>query len=108
MLKEISASTLTPEERKPLWDALIQDFRNTIDDPIKAENLDAMVSDFDTNSYFGVAAAGYPGIAVRSGVDEDGLPTSAYFFGTQWTEPTLLAVAHGYEQAAQVAVKPAL
>ena len=108
VLKEISASTLTPEERKPLWDALIQDFRNTIDDPIKAENLDAMVSDFDTNSYFGVAAAGYPGIAVRSGVDEDGLPTSAYFFGTQWTEPTLLAVAHGYEQAAQVAVKPAL
>ncbi|ROM56550.1 amidase [Pseudomonas canadensis] len=108
VLKEISATTLTPEERKPLWDALIQDFRNTIDDPIKAENLDAMVSDFDTNSYFGVAAAGYPGIAVPSGVDEDGLPTSAHFFGTQWAEPTLLAVAHGYEQAAQVAVKPEL
>ncbi|WLI00021.1 amidase family protein [Pseudomonas simiae] len=108
VLREISASTLTPAARKPLWDALIQDFRSSIDDPIKAENLDAMVSDFDTNSYFGVAAAGYPGIAVPSGVDEDGLPTSAYFFGTQWAEPTLLAVAHGYEQAAQVAVKPQL
>lgn len=94
VLKEIGASTLTPEERKPLWDAPIQDFRSTIDGPIKAENLDAMVPDFDTNSYFGVAAAGYPGIAVPSGVDEEGLPTSAHFFGTQWAEPILLAVAH--------------
>jgi len=106
LLKEISASTLTPEQRQPLWDALIQDFRSAIDDPIKSENLDVMVSDFETNSYFGVAAAGYPGIAVPSGTDEDGLPTSAYFFGTRWAEPTLLAVAHGYEQAAQVAIKP--
>lgn len=108
VLKEISASTLTPEQRKPLWNDLVRDFRSTMDDPMKAHNLDAMVSDVDSNDYFGVAAAGYPGIAVPSGVDEDGLPTSAYFFGTQWTEPTLLAVAHGYEQAAQVAVKPAL
>lgn len=28
--------------------------------------------------------------------------------GTQWAEPTLLAVAHGYEQAVQLAVKRAL
>lgn len=108
VLKQISASTLTPEERKPLWDALIQDFRSTVDGPIKSEKLDAMVSDFETNSYFGVAAAGYPGIAVPSGTNEDGLPTSAYFFGTRWSEPTLLAVAHGYEQAAQATIKPGL
>ncbi|MEX5552087.1 amidase family protein [Pseudomonas pergaminensis] len=108
ILKEINAQTLTPEQRKPLWDALIQDFRSTMDDPIKAENLDAMVSDFETYSYFGVAVAGYPGITVPSGKDEDGLPTSAYFFGTRWSEPTLLAVAHGYEQAAQADFKPAL
>lgn len=108
VLKEVNASTLVAEQRKPLWNALIQDFRSTVDDPIQSENLDAMVSDFETNSYFGVAAAGYPGIAVPSGIDEDGLPTSAYFFGTRWAEPTLLAVAHGYEQAARVAIKPGL
>ncbi|MGY2138709.1 amidase family protein [Pseudomonas reactans] len=108
VLREISASTLTPQQRKPLWEELIRDFRSTVNDPMKAHNLDAMVSDVDSNDYFGVAAAGYPGIAVPSGTDENGLPSSAYFFGTQWTEPTLLAVAHGYEQAAQVAVKPAL
>jgi amidase len=101
VLKEIDASTLTAEERKPLWDALIQDFRSTVDELIDGQKLDAMVSDFETNSYFAVAAAGYPGISVPSGKDERGAPTSAYFFGARWTEPTLLAVAHGYEEAAK-------
>lgn len=108
VLKDIEASTLTPDERKALWDELIQDFRSTVDDPIKQENLDAMVSDFDTNSYFGVAVAGYPGITVPSGTNDDGLPTGAHFFGTDRSEATLLAVAHGYEQAAQVVTKPGL
>jgi len=107
-LKKISASTLTPEQRKTLWDELIQDFRSSVDDPIKDENLHAMVSDFETNIYFAVAAAGYPGITVPSGKNEDGLPTGAYFFGTRWAEPALLAVAYGYEQAAQAGVKPGL
>ena len=67
-----------------------------------------MVSDFETYSYFAVAAAGYPGISVPSGQDDEGVPTSAYFFGAGWTEPTLLAVAYGYEQAAKVDIKPKL
>ncbi|MBO0497039.1 amidase family protein [Pseudomonas sp. Marseille-Q1929] len=108
VLKEVDASTLTRDERNTLWDELIQDFRSTVDDPIKENNLDAMVSDFDTNSYFGVAVAGYPGITVPSGTNEDGLPTGAYFFGTNRSEATLLAVAHGYEQAAQAGTKPGL
>lgn len=108
LLKEISASTLTTEERQPLWDALIQDFRGTVDDVISPNNLDAMVSDFETYSYFAVAAAGYPGISVPSGQDDEGVPTSAYFFGAGWTEPTLLAVAYGYEQAAKLDIKPKL
>lgn len=108
VLKKVNAATLTPQQRKTLWDALIQDFRSSVDDPIKEKNLHAIVSDYDTNSYFGVAAAGYPGVTVPSGTSEDGLPTSAYFFGTRWSEPTLLAVAYGYEQAAQAGVKPEL
>ncbi|KRP61657.1 amidase family protein [Pseudomonas trivialis] len=105
-LKEVSASTLTPQQRKALWDETLQDFRSTIDKPINAQKLDAVVADFETNSYFAVATAGYPGITVPSGTDENGLPTSAYFFGTRWSEPTLLAVAHGYEQASQAATRP--
>jgi amidase len=107
-LKEIDASTLTADERQPLWDAMIQDFRGTVDELIDRENLDAVVSDFDTNSYFAVAVAGYPGICVPSGKNEDGVPTSAYFFGARGAEPTLLAVGHGYEQAAQKVSRPSL
>ncbi|CRM82788.1 amidase [Pseudomonas sp. 58 R 3] len=44
--------------------------------------------------------------ALPSGKNEDGLPTGAYFFGTRWAERTLLAIAYGYEQAAQADVKP--
>ncbi|NWE23181.1 amidase family protein [Pseudomonas sp. P7548] len=107
-LRQIDGSTLTPEERAEKWSVLIKDFRDTVDQPIEQEKLDAMVADFETGTYFGVAAAGYPGITVPSGTDEDGLPTSAYFFGTRWSEPALLAVAHGYEQAAKTASKPGL
>lgn len=108
LLKQISASTLTPEQRKTAWDELIQDFRSTLDEPIKAHNLDIIVSDVEMGSYFAVAAAGYPGITVPSGTNEEGLPTGAHFLGARWSEPTLLAVAHGYEQAAQTATKPGL
>ncbi|WP_285428677.1 amidase family protein [Pseudomonas sp. lyk4-R2A-8] len=108
LLKDIEASTLSAEERAPLWDALIQAFRDTVDELIDQQSLDALVSDFETNSYFAVAASGYPGISVPSGKDANGAPTSAYFFGARWSEPTLLAVAHGYEQAAKVPARPGL
>ncbi|MBI6907261.1 amidase family protein [Pseudomonas palleroniana] len=108
VLKEIDASTLTPEQRQAAWDELLRDFRGTVDEPIKEHNLDAIVSDFDSNSYFGVAAAGYPGITVPSGATEDGLPGSAYFFGTAGSEAPLLAVAYGYEQGSEAAIKPKL
>ncbi|MGB3124429.1 MAG: amidase family protein [Pseudomonas sp.] len=108
ILKELSTSTLSREERSSLWDTLIEDFRDTVDAPIKANNLDAMVADLETNTYFAVAAAGYPGISVPCGMSEDDLPASAYFFGTRWAEATLLAVAHGYEQAAQAIPRPGL
>ena len=103
MLNEISESSLTPDQRNTLWGDLIQDFRESVDDPIGTHNLDAMVSDHETNSYFGVAVAGYPGITVPSGTNDHGLPTGAYF-----SEPTLLAVAHGYKQAAQATTQPRL
>lgn len=108
LLKQISESTLSPAQRQPLWDALIEDFRGTVDELIGKEKLDAMVTDYETGSYFAVAAAGYPGITVPSGKGEDGVPTGAYFYGTRWSEPTLLAVAHGYEQAAKANARPEL
>ena len=47
----------------------------------------------------GVAAiAGYPDITVPMGF-VSGLPVGVSFFGRRWSEPTLLRIAYGYEQA---------
>ena len=43
------------------------------------------------------AIAGYPSITVPSGFAH-GLPVGIMFFGTKWSEPTLIAIAYGFEQ----------
>ncbi len=45
-----------------------------------------------------IAIGGYPGVTVPMG-HADGLPLGLCFFGTAWSEPTLLAYAYAYEQA---------
>ncbi|KAF1030942.1 MAG: Glutamyl-tRNA(Gln) amidotransferase subunit A [Pseudomonas sp.] len=106
VLKAINDASLSQEERDAQWGTFIEDFRGTVDEAVSEHSLDALVSDYETNSYFAVAAAGYPGISVPSGIDENALPTSAYFYGPRWSEATLLAVAYGYEQASRAIRKP--
>lgn len=45
------------------------------------------------------AVAGYPNINVPAGLIF-GLPVGISFFGRAWSEPTLLKIAHGFEQMA--------
>lgn len=106
LLKEIGQSTLSDEAREQAWKPMVEDFRDSVDDLVNKNRLDAMVTDAETGNFFAVAIAGYPGISVPSGMDEDGMPTAAYFYGPRWSEATLLAVAHGYEQASQAIRKP--
>jgi amidase len=44
------------------------------------------------------AIAGYPSIAVPAGYSFGELPVGISFIGTRWSEPTLIKLAHGYEQ----------
>jgi amidase len=44
------------------------------------------------------AVSGYPNITVPGG-DVDGLPVGVSFFGAAWSEPLLLKIAYGFEQA---------
>lgn len=52
------------------------------------------------------AVAGYPDITVPAGFIF-GLPVGVSFFGRAWSEPTLLKIAYGFEQATKVRKAPA-
>ena len=51
------------------------------------------------------AVAGYPNINVTAGFDF-GLPVGISFFGRAWSEPVLLKLAYGYEQATKFRKAP--
>ncbi|WEK31340.1 MAG: amidase family protein [Candidatus Pseudomonas phytovorans] len=49
------------------------------------------------NSYG--AQAGYPGLTVPAGLDEDGRPTGLCFIGPQWSDGVLLSLGYAFEQS---------
>jgi amidase len=71
----------------------------------------AWITDLVTGDHFGggssnaAAVAGYPNINVTAG-SMFGLPVGISFFGRAWSEPTLLKVAYGFEQATQARKGP--
>jgi amidase len=91
-----------------------QDFTvNNVDAAISAQHLDAIVSATDnpawaTDLLFGdhfifgtssiAAAGGYPIVQVPAG-EVFGVPLGISFFGTAFSEPTLIKLASGYEAA---------
>lgn len=67
-------------------------------------NLDALIAPkvFSPLTYL-ASAAGYPLITVPLGYyQSDGEPYGLLIGGTAWSEPMLLRVAHGFEQASHV------
>ncbi len=89
---------------------------NGIDAALKQFNLDAVVSATDNPAWatdllygdhfiFGTsglaAPAGYPIVQVPAGI-VFGLPLGISFFGTAFSEPTLIKLASGFEAATQI------
>lgn len=52
------------------------------------------------------AMAGYPAISVPAGMDSRGMPTWIHLVGTRWSEPKLLSIAYGFEQATKARRDP--
>ncbi|VVQ04232.1 Glutamyl-tRNA(Gln) amidotransferase subunit A [Pseudomonas fluorescens] len=90
-----------------LWQKIQSENAAAIDQLLATHQLDALVSDVGSPAMNIVPLAGYPGVMVPSGMDDDGLPTSIFFFGPRWSEARLLALAYGYEQASQARRAPA-
>ncbi len=120
---------LQAEEKGPLTDdqyieALVKNQRLTRDEGIDfvmdEYKLDALVAPTDSPAWLTdlvdgdhflggcsslPAVAGYPHITVPAGF-VFGLPIGISFFGRAWSEPVLLKIAYGFEQASKARKKP--
>jgi len=94
--------------------------KNGIDAVMDKYKLDALVSPTDSPAWMTdmvdgdhflggssslAAVAGYPHITVPAGF-VFGLPVGISFFGKAWSEPTLLKIAYGFEQATKFRKSP--
>lgn len=71
-----------------------------------AWRIDTVLGDHFTGAGYGAAAvAGYPSITVPMG-DARGLPLGLVFMGTAWSEPRLIELAYGFEQATRARRPP--
>ncbi|MGF6095889.1 amidase family protein [Pseudomonas sp. 18175] len=107
ILEMINGLDVPPEQLEKLLEKIVPVFQQVIDDPLIEHNLDAMLSNFLSHSYYFSAVAGYPGMSIPSGMDDEGMPTALHLQGTKNSEPKLLSIAYGYEQATQAVRKPA-
>jgi amidase len=97
--------------------------RAAIDTAVAAHDLDAIVAptnnaawvtdlengdNFDgfVSSSSPAAISGYPNLTVPAGYARGELPLGVSFFGSRFSEPTLVAVAYAFEQATQVRRAP--
>lgn len=79
--------------------------KNGLEKLIKEQKLDAVVtprSGFSTV----LAIGGYPGISVPAGYDSEGVPFGICFGGLKGTEPKLIEIAFGFEQATKIRKPP--
>ncbi|KAH7852022.1 hypothetical protein Vadar_019598 [Vaccinium darrowii] len=72
---------------------------------MRENKLDALVTPAaDTDSF--LAIGGFPGISVPAGFDENGVPFGISFGGLKGSEPKLIEIAYGFEQATKIRKPP--
>ena len=120
----LEAEAKGPLTDKDYMEAVEKNHRMTREEGIDAvmnkHNLDAIVSPTDSPAWMTdlvdgdhflggssqlAAVAGYPHITVPAG-DVFGLPIGISFFGRAWSEPVLLKIAYGFEQATNARKPP--
>ncbi|XP_010526904.1 PREDICTED: putative amidase C869.01 [Tarenaya hassleriana] len=93
------------ETEKALISKLEKLSRNGIEKLMKENRLDAMVTVGSDVSPV-LAIGGYPGINVPAGYDREGVPFGISFGGLRFSEPNLIEIAYGFEQATMVRKPP--
>ncbi|GAB4853204.1 hypothetical protein Ancab_017391 [Ancistrocladus abbreviatus] len=95
------------EEVKKIVETLDELCQEGFEKMMRENELDAMVTP-GTKAIPVMAIGGYPGITVPAGYDEDGMPFGMLFSGLKGTEPKLIEIAYGFEQATRARRPPPL
>ncbi|KPB57341.1 amidase family protein [Pseudomonas amygdali] len=99
LLIDSSSVSVDQEDYLSIATSLRAAHRQLIDGLLQQHSLDVLI-DWSEVSFKAVGAiAGYPGITVPVGLEENGLPRGLYFLSTAWDEGALLSYAYALEQA---------
>ncbi|KAI3698833.1 hypothetical protein L2E82_42689 [Cichorium intybus] len=79
--------------------------KNGFEKLMKENKLDAFVTPYSYGARV-LAIGGYPGISVPGGYHENGAPFGICFGGLKGSEPTLIEIAYGFEQATKFRKPP--
>jgi amidase len=122
-LAEATDGDLTDPEYLALRATATDGARAAIDDTVATHDLDAIVAptnnppwltNLDTGDDFTgfvsssspAAISGYPNLTVPAGYARGELPVGVSFFGSRFSEPTLVAIGYAFEQATGVRKPP--
>ncbi|XP_048128189.1 probable amidase At4g34880 [Rhodamnia argentea] len=92
---------------KSAWRNMDRLTRDGFEKLMRQNELDALVTPGYIVSKV-LAIGGFPGISVPAGYDEDGVPFGICFGGLRGSEPTLIEIAYGFEQATKIRRPPSL
>ncbi|BFG42277.1 hypothetical protein CerSpe_285500 [Prunus speciosa] len=81
--------------------------KNGFEKLVTKERLDAVVAPSAAVSTL-LAIAGSPGVVVPAGYTKDGVPFGISFGGLRGSEPKLIEIAYGFEQATKIRKPPSL
>ena len=101
LFKGIVADNSTEEEFTAIKDTLKTNGRLFFDIPMKAQNLDGILSINNYHAGF-AAVAEYPAITVPMGYKYNGQPLGLTFISKPLSEKELLKWAYSYEQASKM------
>ncbi|KAF7849633.1 hypothetical protein BT93_L0454 [Corymbia citriodora subsp. variegata] len=90
---------------KSAWRNMNRLSRDGFEKLMRQNKLDAMVTPGFLVSRV-LAFRGFPGISVPAGYDEHGVPFGICFAGLRGSEPTLIEIAYGFEQATKIRRPP--
>ncbi|CAH8380100.1 unnamed protein product [Eruca vesicaria subsp. sativa] len=102
---EAEATNGIGEKEKAALQKMEELSRNGIEKLMTELELDAIVTLRSTMSHI-LAIGGYPGINVPAGYDSDGVPFGITFGGLRFSEPKLIEIAYGFEQATLIRKPP--